>query len=107
MLPMISPKQPEPRTYPLVIDRVAPYDLIRCQAYIEAHGGSWMTIADGGSVILFPQGTLQWLEQEDEHISIYTIQFPDKAVLTWRRMGYVPTRGFPASLCNQIMIPER
>ena len=54
-----SPLGPTPRTDPLIVDALPSEQLLNIRAYVEQHGGTWITLADGGYQIAFPEGTLQ------------------------------------------------
>lgn len=98
--------EPMPRTEPLIIDRLPSERLQKVRAYIERHCGTLMKLADGGYQITFPTGTQQHLESQDERTSVYRIQFPDSAWLTWYQGGRISSvTGWPQGMSSNITIP--
>lgn len=97
---------PTPRTDALVLDPIEPEQLPQIRAYVENHGGTWTELADGGSHILFPAGTLQWLSERNEHTETYTIQFPDTALFTWQKSGHISlSSGLPRVMTSRMSLP--
>ena len=101
-----SPLGPTPRTDPLIVDALPSEQLLNIRAYVEQHGGTWITLADGGYQIAFPEGTLQYVGSRDVYTTAYRIQFPDGAWLTWYRDGRIsPVTGWPQGMRSCITIP--
>lgn len=97
---------PQPRTDPLIIDPLPLEQLVSTQAYVQQHGGFWITLADGGYQIVFPMGTQQTLGYQDEYGEIYHIHFPDGAWLLWWRRGRISAvNGWPQGMSSKIVRP--
>lgn len=104
-----APRQstPEPRTEPLIIDQFTPGMEAKMRTYVEAHGGVWVELADGGYQITFPSGTQQWQNRRTTCSTTDTIQFPDGAQLTLSTRGRISSiNGWPQGLSRSISLPH-
>jgi hypothetical protein len=103
----LDPPAPVPRHEPLLIHRIASEELPRTRAYIELHGGVWMALADGGYLLTFPPGTVQWLEEQTEQQSVYHLRFPDGGIVIWLRVARSSlVESWPAQSSNALRLPD-
>jgi hypothetical protein len=102
-----DPPAPVPRTEPLLIHRIDPEELPRVRAYVELHGGAWMALADGGFLLTFPPGTVQWQVEQKEQQGVYRLRFPDGAIVIWLRLARSSlVENWPAQSSNEIRLPD-
>jgi hypothetical protein len=81
------PYEPLLRTEPLIIDPVDKDDWQRLSDFLPQHGGTITTTPEGRCQVMLPGGTTEVLNGKNDTIEIYTLTFPDQAIMLWYRKG--------------------